>query len=75
MVQEFLFDKTSLAGPVDPEALKSIERQHTLDTGYHQLIHEFHGGIPASRSLSARAVQPIRIQTYQRLITVLSLSK
>lgn len=53
-MSDLLFDQDSLAGPVDLEALKSIERSHVLDPSYRQLVHAYHGGIPLRQYIKGK---------------------
>lgn len=52
--ETLLFEEESLAGPVDPQALKYLESRHVLDESYRQLIHSFHGGIPGRQYIKGK---------------------
>jgi len=63
-----LFDQESLAGPLDPKALETIEKSHKLDPSYRDLIHKFHGGIPVKQYLKAKG----RRYRVGRFLTILN---
>ena len=70
MMVDLDYDPTSFVGPVDPKAIRSLEKYHgfKLDPSYLEHVKQFHGGIPGKQYFEAQDEKTYRVGRFLTLL-------